>query len=123
LAYQISYGLDNLDCVSGAVYDVAGLPPSSFVNRMPLTLRTGTRIFEALSPTLMVANTYFSIEFSDNRIEATPRGIRATRGIGDGFERLNKNVLSELAAIWRRLGAFRCPAPTWPSREQMRTSP
>jgi hypothetical protein len=32
-----------------------------------------------------------------------------TGGFGDGFERLNKNVLSELAAIWRRLGGIPMP--------------
>lgn len=109
LGYVLRYGSRPLDYVSGAVYDVAGLPASSFVNRMPLGRRAGRRIFDLLASSLMVATSYFSGDFSNNRIEVTPDGILVKGGFADGFDDVRKTVLRDLNSNWRRLGLLPLP--------------
>ena len=46
LAYFLPFGAGTQDYVSGAVYETASLPPSTFVNQLPLGRRAG----EALVP-------------------------------------------------------------------------
>jgi len=101
------------DQVSGAVYEVAGLPPSSFAARMPFGRRAATEIFGALAPALAVATIYFPGRYSANKValQDAPGGARIHihGGVADGFGMVARTVRRRLAKIWRRLGAFPLP--------------
>jgi len=101
------------DHVSGAVYEVAGLPASSFAARMPFGRRAGTEIFRALAPALSVATLYFPGRYSANTVSLRygDGGVRihVRGGVADGFDALARTVRRRLARIWRRLGAFALP--------------
>jgi choline dehydrogenase-like flavoprotein len=101
------------DHVSGAVYEVAGLPPSSFAARMPFGRRAGTEIFRALASALAVATIYFPGHYSANTVslEHGDDGARIhiRGGVADGFDALARTTQRRLARIWRKLGAFALP--------------
>ncbi|HEY1545282.1 MAG TPA: GMC oxidoreductase [Xanthobacteraceae bacterium] len=101
------------DHVSGAVYEVAGLPPSSFAARMPFGRRAGTEIFRALAPALAVVTIYFPGRYSANTVSLQngdngPR-IHIRGGVADGFDALARTIQRRLTRIWRKLGAFALP--------------
>jgi choline dehydrogenase-like flavoprotein len=104
------------DHVSGALYAVAGLPPSSFVARIPFGRRAGTKIFRALAPALAVATIYFPGRYSANRVslqyDDDGARIHICGGVTDGFAALARTVRRRLARIWRKLGAFALPGAT-----------
>jgi choline dehydrogenase-like flavoprotein len=101
------------DHVSGAVYEVAGLPPSSFAARMPFGRRAASEIFRALAPALAVATIYFPGRYSANQVSLQhgDDGLRVhiRGGVADGFDALARAVQRRLARIWRKLGAFALP--------------
>jgi choline dehydrogenase-like flavoprotein len=104
------------DYVSGAIYEVAGLPPSSFAARMPLGRRAATEIFRALAPALAVATIYFPGRHSRNAVtlRPSPHGMRIhlRGGVAPGFDEVARTVRRRLATIWRRLGAIALPGAT-----------
>ena len=97
------------DDVSGALYEVTALPPSSFAFRLPFGRRAATKIFRALAPALVVATVYFPGRYSANvvSVQDTADGPRlAIRGgVSKGFDQAAADVRRRLAKIWRRLGA------------------
>ena len=101
------------DYVSGAIYEVAGLPPSSFAARMPFGRRAATEIFRALAPALAVATVYFPGRYSANEIALRPSAhgprLHVRGGVADGFAATARAVRRRLAGIWRRLGAVALP--------------
>jgi choline dehydrogenase-like flavoprotein len=101
------------DHVSGALYEVAGLPPSSFAARMPFGRRAATEIFRALAPALAVATIYFPGRYSANKVSLQDAHggarIHIHGGVTDGFDAIARAVQRRLAKIWRRLGAFALP--------------
>jgi choline dehydrogenase-like flavoprotein len=101
------------DYVSGAVYEMTGLPPSSFAARMPLGRRAATEIFRALAPALVVATIYFPGRYSANTVTLRPsaHGLRiAVRGgVAPGFDEVARKVRHRLTRIWRKLGARLLP--------------
>jgi choline dehydrogenase-like flavoprotein len=101
------------DYVSGAVYEVAGLPPSSFAARMPFGRRAATELFRVLAPALAVATVYFPGRYSANEVSLRrsadgPR-IQIRGGVADGFDNLVRTTRRRLAGIWRKLGAYALP--------------
>ena len=97
------------DYASGAVYDVAGLPPSSFAARMTFGRRAATEIFRALAPALAVATIYFPGRYSANEASLHDSRIHIRGGAVDAFAALARTVRRRLARIWRRLGAIPLP--------------
>jgi len=101
------------DHVSGAVYEVAGLPAASFAARMPFGRRAGSEIFRALAPALAVATIYFPGRYSANKVSlhygAGDARIHVSGGVSDGFDALARSVRRRLARIWGKLGAFALP--------------
>lgn len=99
--------------VTGGLYEVAALPPSSFAARLPMGRRAATEIFRALAPALLVATTYFPGTFSDNRVRWRRDGedieIYIRGGTAPGFDTLVADVRSRLGRVWRGLGAFMLP--------------
>jgi choline dehydrogenase-like flavoprotein len=104
------------DHVSGAIYEVAGLPPSSFTARMPFGRRAGSEIFRALAPALALATIYFpgrhsantvSLQYGDDSARIHIRG-----GVADGFDAFAHVTRRRLARTWRKLGAFVLPGTT-----------
>jgi hypothetical protein len=113
LGFRLSCSAAPGDDVSGAVYEVAGLPPSSFAARMPFGRRAATAIFCALAPALAVTTIYFPGRWSANKVslEAAAGGPRLHihGGVADGFGATARSTQRRLARIWRRLGAFALP--------------
>jgi choline dehydrogenase-like flavoprotein len=104
------------DDVSGALYEVTALPPSSFAVRLPFGRRAGTEIFRALAPALAVATVYFPGRYSANEVSVQncadgPR-IAIRGGVADGFSDVARTVRRRLAKIWRKLGAHVLPGGT-----------
>lgn len=101
------------DHVSGALYEVAGLPPSSFAARMPFGRRAGSEIFRALAPALAVATIYFPGRYSANKVSLQYGNdgarVHIRGGVADGFDTLAHTARRRLARIWRKLGAFTLP--------------
>jgi choline dehydrogenase-like flavoprotein len=101
------------DHVSGAVYEVAGLPPASFAARMPFGRRAGSEIFHALAPALAVATIYFPGRYSANKVSLhygdDGARIHIRGGVADGFDMLARTMRRRLVRIWRKLGAFALP--------------
>jgi choline dehydrogenase-like flavoprotein len=107
------------DYVTGAIYEVAGLPPATFAARMPLGRRAATEIFRALAPALAVATIYFPGRYSANTVALRPsaqgaQGADAPRvelrgGVAPGFDEVARTVRARLTAIWRKLGARPLP--------------
>ena len=101
------------DYVSGAIYETAGLPPSSFAARMPLGRRAATEIFRALAPALVVATIYFPGRYSANTVTLQPSAdgprIAVRGGVALEFDQVARTVRRRLTGIWRRLGARPLP--------------
>jgi choline dehydrogenase-like flavoprotein len=104
------------DHASGAVYDVAGLPPSSFAARMPLGRRAGSEVFRALAPALALVTIYFPGRYSANTVSLQygddGARIHIRGGVAAGFDALAHTTRQRLARIWRKLGAFVLPGTT-----------
>ena len=113
LGFRLTCSAAPGDYVSGAVYEVAGLPPSSFAARMPLGRRAATEIFRALAPALVVATIYFPGRYSANTVALRPSAhgprIEVRGGVAPGFDAVARTVRRRLTAIWRRLGARPLP--------------
>jgi len=96
--------------VSGAVYEIAGLPPSAFVNRLPLGRRAGAALFRLLAPGLMVAVTYFPGSYSRNRIHIDSAGsLKIIGGFDGALDRLATETARRLRQSWRAMGAIPLP--------------
>jgi choline dehydrogenase-like flavoprotein len=116
LGFRLACSAKPGDYVSGAIYEMAGLPPSSFAARMPFGRRASTEIFRALAPALAVATVYFPGRYSANTVTLRPsaQGDQAPRvevrgGVAPGFDEVARTVRHRLTAIWRKLGARPLP--------------
>ena len=113
LGYAMRLSPAPADYVTGGVYEVAGLPSSSFAARLPLGRRAGTVLFGALAPALAVATSYFPGRFSANTAGWTviDGGAQITihGGFADEFAPLAAAAQKRLRRIWRRLGAWALP--------------
>jgi choline dehydrogenase-like flavoprotein len=113
LGYAMRLSAAAGDYVTGGVYEVAALPASSFVARLPLGRRAGTAVFGALAPALTVATSYFPGRFSANCASWTgvdgDARISIRGGFADGFAPSAAATQKRLRGIWRRLGAFALP--------------
>jgi choline dehydrogenase-like flavoprotein len=122
LGFRLACSAKPGDYVSGAIYEVAGLPPSSFAARMPLGRRAATEIFRALAPALAVATIYFPGRYSANTVTLRPsnrgvqgaQGVHAPRialrgGVAPDFDAVARTVRRRLTTIWRKLGARPLP--------------
>jgi choline dehydrogenase-like flavoprotein len=113
LGYRLQYGAAASDYVCGAVYELAGLPTSSFVSRLPLGRRAGGEFFSALAPALLVATAYFPGACSANKLTWEWRDGRCSVVVRGGFDidlaDKAKHVIRRLAKTWRRLGAWMLP--------------
>ena len=113
LGYALRHAPGPGQYVTGGLYEVAALPPSSFVARLPLGRRAGTALFRALAPALMVATTYFPGTCSDNAVSWRREGDNARLAIRGGFigdiAALADVTRRRLAGIFRRLGARSLP--------------
>ena len=113
LGFRLTCSAAPGDYVSGAIYEVAGLPPSSFAARMPFGRRAATEIFRALASALVVATVYFPGRHSANAVTLQPSThgphVHVRGGVAAGFDDVARNVRERLAKIWRRLGAIPLP--------------
>ena len=111
LAFFLNFAGGGRDYVSGAVYETAGLPASSFVNQLPLGRRAGEALFRFLAPGLLVAVTYFSGAFSRNRLSFDPgtRQLTVTGGFDPALTALERRLNAVLKKRWRELGAWPLP--------------
>ncbi|MDB5601064.1 MAG: choline dehydrogenase-related protein [Xanthobacteraceae bacterium] len=113
LGFRFRHGATPDAYVTGGLYEVAALPPSSFAARLPMGRRAATEIFRALAPPLLVATTYFPGAWSANRVRWRSIGENITLdihgGTAPGFDALAADVRSRLGRIWRGLGAFMLP--------------
>jgi choline dehydrogenase-like flavoprotein len=113
LGYALYDGKHRDDYVNGSLYEIAALPASSFVARLPLGRRAGTELFHALAPALAVATTYFPGRFSDNmiRLRRQAHGIQIEirGGFSGDFEAEVSKTRKRLSRIWRHLGAWPVP--------------
>jgi choline dehydrogenase-like flavoprotein len=113
LGFRLTCSAAPGDYVSGAVYEMTGLPPSSFAARMPLGRRAGTEIFRALSPALVVSTIYFPGHYSANTVTLRPSEhgprIAVRGGVTPEFDAVARTVRRRLTNIWRRLGARPLP--------------
>jgi choline dehydrogenase-like flavoprotein len=116
LGFRLRYATTPGDYVTGALYDVVGLPPSSFAARFPIGRQAGTQLFTWLAAALMVATVYFPGRWSDNAISMRRDGettrMRIRGGTAPGFDALRRDVTARLRHIWRRLGAWPLPGAT-----------
>jgi choline dehydrogenase-like flavoprotein len=113
LVYRLRYGYDGRDFVTGAVYEIEGLPASFFTARLPLSRRAGTEIFNFIAPALLVATGYFPGTQSDNKLRWQRNGngisVVVRGGVkGDLSTNVDK-VLRRLRKIWWRLGGLMLP--------------
>jgi choline dehydrogenase-like flavoprotein len=113
LGYRLQYGPAHLDYVSGAVYEIEGLPGSSFTARLPLGRRAGTVFFDAISSALLVATGYFPGSESDNRLcwrrAANGTSIVVHGHVSAGLKAKASGVIRRLRKIWWKLGALALP--------------
>ena len=116
LGFRLSCSPAPGDYVSGAIYEMTGLPPSSFAARMPLGRRAATEVFRALAPALLVATVYFPGRYSANtvtlRLSADGPRIEVRGGVAPEFDAVARKVRRQLTAIWRGLGARPLPGAT-----------
>jgi len=98
------------DYVTGGLYEVSTLPPSSFVARLPFSRPAGNAFFAALSSALVVAPIYFPGQWSENivtwRLSADDIAITVHGGTATGLRELIKQVKGQLRIIFRGLGAY-----------------
>jgi hypothetical protein len=113
LGFTHAYDARPRDYVSGAIYEIAALPPSSFVARLPFSRRAGTEIFRALAPAMLVATIYFPGDCSANRVQLERSGedvrIAVSGGTVKGFPALTARVRASVAAQFYRCGARTLP--------------
>jgi choline dehydrogenase-like flavoprotein len=113
LGFRYRHGAAPDAYVTGGLYEVAALPPSSFAARLPMGRRAATEIFRALAPALLVATTYFPGSWSANRVRWQRDGndiaIDIQGGTAPGFDALAAEVRGRLGRVWRSLGAFMLP--------------
>jgi choline dehydrogenase-like flavoprotein len=113
LGFRYRHGATPDAYVTGGLYEVAALPPSSFAARLPMGRRAATEIFRALAPALLVATTYFPDAWSSNRVRWRRAGDDITLNIQGGtapdFDALAADIRSRLGRIWRSLGAYMLP--------------
>jgi choline dehydrogenase-like flavoprotein len=113
LGYRLRYGPAHLDYVSGAVYEIEGLPGSSFTARLPLGRRAGTAFFNAISSALLVATGYFPGSESDNRLcwrrTGSETSIVIHGQVGAGLRAKANSVIRRLRKTWWKLGALALP--------------
>jgi choline dehydrogenase-like flavoprotein len=109
LGIFLRYGEQLGDYVTGGVYEVSALPPSSFVARLPFSRPAGTAFFNALSSALVVATCYFSGQWSENfvfwRLSADDIEITVRGGSATELGKLIKQVKRQLRSAFRKLGA------------------
>jgi choline dehydrogenase-like flavoprotein len=113
LGYRLRYGPASLDYISGAVYEVEGLPSSSFTARLPFGRRAGSELFNAISSALLVATAYFPGAESDNRLRWQRNGngmsIVVRGNVTAGLSTKVNEVIHRLRRTWRKLGALMLP--------------
>ena len=91
-------------------YHVTGLPPSSFVNRLPLGRRAGTELFQLFAPALLVAVSYFPGSLSRNRLRLDGAGsLTVIGGVDAALDQIAAETARCLRQSWRALGAFALP--------------
>ena len=110
LGYRQACGADY---VTGAIYEIAGLPSWNFTGRLLFSRRGAEKLFPMLAPALLVATCYFPGAFSDNRLTVTPSGDGAQLFIHGGqapsLPGLSKAVKADLARNFRKAGAWLLP--------------
>jgi choline dehydrogenase-like flavoprotein len=113
LGYRLRYGPASLDYISGAVYEVEGLPTSSFTARLPFGRRAGTEFFNAISSALLVTTAYFPGAESANRLRWQQTGNAISiviRGdVNAGLSTKVDEVIRRLRRTWWKLGALMLP--------------
>jgi choline dehydrogenase-like flavoprotein len=113
LGYRLQYGPASLDYISGAVYEVDGLPSSSFTARLPFGRRAGTEFFNAISSALLVTTGYFPGTESDNRLrwQRNGNGISiVVRGdVTAGLPTKVNEVIRRLRKTWWKMGGLMLP--------------
>jgi choline dehydrogenase-like flavoprotein len=116
LGFTYAYGARARDYITGAIYEIATLPPSSFVARLPFSRRAGTEIFRALASAILVATIYFPGDCSANRVQIDRSGddirIAIRGGTSEGFAVLANGVRRFVAARLHRCGARALPGAT-----------
>lgn len=114
LGYRLRYGDAASDYVTGAFYEVHGLPASSFVARLPFSRPAGTDFFAMISTALLVATGYFPGTYSKNVLRATRQdghtAIIVKGGHQDELAAKVKIVTRRLRSVWQKLGAWTLPA-------------
>jgi choline dehydrogenase-like flavoprotein len=113
LGYRLSSSSGGSDYVTGGVYELASLPPSSFVTRLPLSYPAGIVLFTMMAPALLVATGYFHSDYSNNRLRWERRGDRCVvvvrGGVNTSLAEKTTDVTRRLTRIWRKLGAWTLP--------------
>jgi len=113
LGYRLRYDIAATEYVTGAIYEVDGLPSASFTARLPFGRRAGTQIFSAISSALLVATCYFPGTYSNNRLQWQRKDDVASivvRGGADAHLPLKlQTVIRHLRKIWWQLGALMLP--------------
>jgi choline dehydrogenase-like flavoprotein len=113
LGYRLAISAMPGDYVTGGIYEVAGLPPSSLAGRLPFGRRAATEIVRALAPALAIATIYFPGRYSDNLVSVRSSSdgarIRLSGGVTENFADTSRAVSRRLARIWRKLGAHVLP--------------
>ena len=109
LGFRLACSAAPGDYVSGAIYEITALPPSSLAARLPFGRRAATTIIRALAPAMLVATVYFPGRYSANEVTVAPSAhgphIRIRGGVSDRFDATARAVRRQLKKIWRRLGA------------------
>ena len=111
LSYFLPFGAGAQDYVSGAIYETACLPPSTFVNQLPLGRRAGAALFRAVAPGLLIAATSFAGAFSRNRLrfDSATHSLTVQGGFTDNLRAVADRVTHRLSAAWRAWGVFTLP--------------
>jgi choline dehydrogenase-like flavoprotein len=113
LGYRLRYGPASLDYISGAVYEVDGLPGSSFTARLPFGRHAGTHFFNAIASALLVTTGYFPGTESDNRLQWQRNGdatsIVIRGGVNAGLPAKVNDVIHRLRRSWWKLGGLMLP--------------
>jgi choline dehydrogenase-like flavoprotein len=113
LGYALRYAAGRSDYITGGLYEVAALPPSTFAARLPLGRRAATELVRALASALAVATTYFPGSCSDNTVSWRRQGngvqIAIRGGFAPDFQHIVTSTRRRLGRIFRRLGVWALP--------------
>jgi choline dehydrogenase-like flavoprotein len=113
LGYRLRDDTADLNYVSGAIYEIAFLPLSSFAYRLPLSYRAGIEFFSYLAPSLLIATAYFPGEYSNNIITSERQGdgcfVAIQGGVQSSLPSKVSQITRRLKKIWRQLGAWVLP--------------